>query len=89
MSMQDEKAAIVKVLRDFADQVETADQLLVESFDVKADVERDFLSERVDPTGYMKFAPTGRRRVSIVISYHLPPARPDDSIEPPPIGADW
>lgn len=88
MNIQDDKAAVAKGLRSLADQVEMADYVSVEFFDAKANVERDFLVEQINPNGYMKFAPTGTRHISLIMSYHLPPPKSKDS-EPPPIGADW
>ena len=87
MSMEDDKTAVAKALRHLANHVDMASFVLVKSFDVKAEVERDCFMELVQNDGYQKFAPTGDRRVLLDISYCLPPDRTNDN--PPPMGADW
>lgn len=88
MSMNDDKMAIVKALRNLADLMEMADSIFVESFDIETKVGRDFLGELIQGRGYKKFNPTGMRHASIVMEYRLPPIKPNDP-GLPPIGADW
>lgn len=70
--MTSDKMAIAKALRILAQHVETATLVSIESFKSKGESERDFIRELIQDDGYQSFAATGKRHVSIAISYCLP-----------------
>ena len=88
--MTDDKKVIAKGLHDLADQIELSSWVVLDSFNVKADVQRDFIQEEIKDDGYKHFAPTGMRTVSIKLSYQLDikPQQMEMNIEEP-IGSDW